>query len=1053
MNELISTGVWGAVQVAVFCLLASVLILVVRQWIRGVVCDLIAIIMALVIVVSVVSWIQTPSWLPLLDFASQSSSRTPIQPLPTNGTKFQDNQEPPVITQNQPIGVVPVEVTAMRQQSTISTRLATFWDRLASTEVASNQTTSSADLLEMVVDKSTVVTARKSTTPELATKTIRMSWLQLIGWVLLSFAMLGITRLAIGLISLRRMVNACEQVDDESAIALLEQLRIDCQIKRNVVLLQNSELQSPATAGWLCPKVILPFTWADWNNAALVSALSHELIHVKHADYLKNLISQVAIALNFFNPLVHWLGRELRFSQELMADHFAAQLSGGREVYLTSMAEMALNQNSEQMGWLAQPFLPTRETFIRRIEMLKKKSPLHGLESKLMKWSFRLALVGLAVLCVGFRLQRSSVVAAQDKPHQVPVVKQKNFAPADVQETLKRRSVQKVETGALNRPVLRKKQNDKRQKVWNKVGYVSRRTKFFLAFDFDQLQQIDQFQELFNKFTNQKNSPLGLLGLNKAKAMTVQVYGFGDLGSRAGYERHSDPSGGVVLHYREPIDVSEIIEAASFDYKYRGTKCYLAKGLNLAFVNELRTLLVGISRSDLESMLDAERSFIDVDEYWKNHLHKPSAIVAAASRTGMEYFSELVAAGEIMNNRTSYMSLFAPLHEETDFVVANIGLEQELVSLNLLTESTDGAAADRVRETAIAFKVIARNFFMQDQKSRAAEFASMFGLPNELAEDLFGKIAQAMDALQIDRKNNTLQMATQLNIPNSQISELLAESNKKYSESILRTASQNNLRQLQFGMLNYESANSYLPWAAANTADSPHPFSWRIAILPMIGQQELYEKYRFDEAWNSPHNQKVTSKMPDLYRHPSDSEDSTNTGYFVITGADTLFPDDRPISVGAIIDGSSNTIAIVEAKRKIHWAKPEDIPYQKGEMKSKLGGFFGSKMLVAFADGSIRTLDLEQNSDQLDKLINPGGFGVAPFKRAIPSTPSQFRFPPTRPANSNSGAQPVRQSGSTFSSQNQLVSPPPNTPLIPKPVPSSDLKREPKSKPGDKKKE
>ena len=46
------------------------------------------------------------------------------------------------------------------------------------------------------------------------------------------------------------------------------------------------------------------------------------------------------------------------------------------------------------------------------------------------------------------------------------------------------------------------------------------------------------------------------------------------------------------------------------------------------------------------------------------------------------------------------------------------------------------------------------------------------------------------------------------------------------------------------------------------------PYSWRVAILPYIEQQELYNAYNFDEPWDGPHNRMLIDKMPATYSYP-----------------------------------------------------------------------------------------------------------------------------------------------------------------------------------------
>ena len=42
--------------------------------------------------------------------------------------------------------------------------------------------------------------------------------------------------------------------------------------------------------------------------------------------------------------------------------------------------------------------------------------------------------------------------------------------------------------------------------------------------------------------------------------------------------------------------------------------------------------------------------------------------------------------------------------------------------------------------------------------------------------------------------------------------------------------------------------------------------SWRVFLLPWLGEQLLFNKFRLDESWDSPHNLSLIVEMPDTYR-------------------------------------------------------------------------------------------------------------------------------------------------------------------------------------------
>jgi hypothetical protein len=113
--------------------------------------------------------------------------------------------------------------------------------------------------------------------------------------------------------------------------------------------------------------------------------------------------------------------------------------------------------------------------------------------------------------------------------------------------------------------------------------------------------------------------------------------------------------------------------------------------------------------------------------------------------------------------------------------------------------------------------------------------------------------------------------------------------------------------------------------------------------------------------------------MPDVYRNPKDSPQSTNTSYFVFDGGGAIFDGDREVRMRDIRDGTSYTLMIVEAKRNVPWTKPEDIPYDPQKPLPELGGYFEGGFHAAMADGSARFFAKPMDDALLRALITRSG--------------------------------------------------------------------------------
>jgi len=183
-----------------------------------------------------------------------------------------------------------------------------------------------------------------------------------------------------------------------------------------------------------------------------------------------------------------------------------------------------------------------------------------------------------------------------------------------------------------------------------------------------------------------------------------------------------------------------------------------------------------------------------------------------------------------------------------------------------------------------------------------------------------------------------------------------------------RVQSKNNLREIALALLNYKSEHGHFPPSVLYDKNTGTPYSWRVAILPYMEQNEIYKQYRFNEPWDSKNNKKVLESRPMQLLSPTEPT-STNTAYFALLGPETAFPKGEVLDLTKFTDGTSDTILVVEAKRNVPWTKPEDIPYSSDKPLPKLGGWFKGVFNTAFCDGSVHQLSEDIAPKTLRSLI------------------------------------------------------------------------------------
>lgn len=216
--------------------------------------------------------------------------------------------------------------------------------------------------------------------------------------------------------------------------------------------------------------------------------------------------------------------------------------------------------------------------------------------------------------------------------------------------------------------------------------------------------------------------------------------------------------------------------------------------------------------------------------------------------------------------------------------------------------------------------------------------------------------------------------------------------------------STNNLKQIGLAMHNYHDATGSFPPAVVIGPDGKPWHSWRVLILPYLEQVSLYNQYDFSQPWDSPKNQAVLDKIPDVYRDPLQAQAAgPYTNYAALVGNRAAFlsegvrmTDPRTVPMGRgpgrtsvvdFIDGTSLTVmaAIVDSERKIPWTKPEDVNVDEGLEIGKPNGLAapvrttaanGNELrqtLALFCDGSVRSIRADLPQPVLNALSTRNG--------------------------------------------------------------------------------
>ncbi len=190
------------------------------------------------------------------------------------------------------------------------------------------------------------------------------------------------------------------------------------------------------------------------------------------------------------------------------------------------------------------------------------------------------------------------------------------------------------------------------------------------------------------------------------------------------------------------------------------------------------------------------------------------------------------------------------------------------------------------------------------------------------------------------------------------------------SERAARTAVQ--LRQVAAATHAYLDRHGTFPAAASYGKAGKPLLSWRVHLLPFLGEEKLYKEFKLDEPWDSPHNKALLAKMPKVYQ-PHDEALATQhrTTFLAPRGEHLMFPEKRGVSVREVLDGTSNTILLVDADdaHAVEWTRPGDLKIDERDPLKGLSRRHAGEVLVAFADAAVRTLPGTMAAHQLWALF------------------------------------------------------------------------------------
>ena len=234
-------------------------------------------------------------------------------------------------------------------------------------------------------------------------------------WLVLAWAVvatIGLLRLAVGLIRLRKVRANAVPVDVTTLDPVLRETFANSRSSRKVTLCVSDQQQVPAAIGFFRPLIVLPsWTLQELSTTELNAILIHELAHLQRWDDWTNLLQKVLRAVLFFHPAVWWIESRLSLEREMACDDAVLSKTENARAYaecLVSMAEKSFLHRTLALTQAAVSRM--RQTSQRVAQILRVDRP-----AATRVWKPALGLVAtLAVICGVSQSRAPELVAFRD---------------------------------------------------------------------------------------------------------------------------------------------------------------------------------------------------------------------------------------------------------------------------------------------------------------------------------------------------------------------------------------------------------------------------------------------------------------------------------------------------------------------------------------------------------------------------------------------------------------------------------------------------------------
>ena len=153
---------------------------------------------------------------------------------------------------------------------------------------------------------------------------------------------------------------------------LLDELKSESKIKREVKIYTTNRFNSPMSFGWFKKRIILPEQiLKNISDDKIRFILLHEMLHLRNHDFIKNIFQKVTRVLFFYNPLVVIMDKLIDKHREFACDEDVINILPQKKMYASTLLDL---HNDDMLNVaMANQFIGSKHILKQRIQQMSLK--------------------------------------------------------------------------------------------------------------------------------------------------------------------------------------------------------------------------------------------------------------------------------------------------------------------------------------------------------------------------------------------------------------------------------------------------------------------------------------------------------------------------------------------------------------------------------------------------------------------------------------------------------------------------------------------------------